>query len=209
MRALLPLCLFLLPLAARADKGELYTLLELSPSVARLSSPSSSAAPSWKPLPAGKVLVLHGLTHELLLGGALGVAYGKDLLFQDATLELADGSRPRGHLYEDLARLSLGAAAAYRYDTGYALAPVLRVELGLAGALSHNRTFLPANTTVQIAQDSLITWTGYSHVALGAELRFREHWVATAGLGATGHAGARRKSDWEIGASLVIGRIWW
>lgn len=206
MRALLFL-LLLLPLSARADRGELYTLLELSPSASRLAAPSSSAGPSWKLLPAGKVLVLRGLTHELLLGGALGVAYGKDLLFRNAALELDDGSRPRGSLYEDLLGLSVGAVAAYRYDTGYSIAPVLRAELGLTGRLFHNRTFLPANTTVQIAGPSLTEWAPYSHLALGAELRFSDRWVAALGLGATKHF--RGRIPWEVDASLVIGRVWW
>lgn len=206
-RALLLLALLVLPLSARADRGELYTLLELAPSASRLTAPSTSAGPAWKLLPAAKALVLHGLTHELLLGGALGVTYGKDLLFQDAALELADGSRPRGRLYEDLLGLSLGAVAAYRYDTGYSIAPVVRAELGLAGRLFHNRTFLPANTTAQIAEPSLAEWTPYSHVALGAELRFADKWVATLGLGATKHF--RGRIPWEVDASLVIGRVWW
>jgi hypothetical protein len=201
------LALLLLPLSARADRGELYTLLELSPSASRLAAPSTSAGPAWKLLPAGKVLVLRGLTHELLVGGALGVAYGKDLLFQDAAIELTDGSSPRGRLYEDLLGLSLGAAAAYRYDTGYPVAPVLRAELGLAGRFFHKRTFLPANTTVQIAEPSLTEWTPYSHVALGAELRFADKWVGALGLGATRYFHGR--APWQVGGFLVIGRIWW
>lgn len=206
-RALPLLALLLLPLSARADKGELYTLLELSPSASRLAAPSSSAGPSWQLLPAGKVLVLRGLTHELLLGGALGVAYGKDLLYRDAALELDDGSRPRGLLYEDLLGLSVGAVAAYRYDTGYSIAPVLRVELGLAGRFFHNRAFLPANTTVQLAQPSFTQWTPYSHVALGSELRFADKWVAALSVGAT--RSFRGRVPWQVDTSLVIGRIWW
>ncbi|MFY0584379.1 hypothetical protein ACN28S_67755 [Cystobacter fuscus] len=105
------------------------------------------------------MLVLRGLTHELLVGSALDLTYGRDILFSDAALELADGSRPRGRLYEDLLGLSLGAVAAYRYDTGYSIAPVVRVELGLAGRFFHNRTFLPSNTTVQISEPALSEWT--------------------------------------------------
>lgn len=206
-RALSLLALLLVPLSARADRGELYTLLELSPSASRLDAPSSPAGPSWKMLPAGKVLVLRGLSHELLLGGALGVAYGKDLLFQNASLELDDGSRPRGRLFENLLGLTIGAVAAYRYDTGYSIAPIVRAELGLSGRFFHNRTFLPANTSVQIAEPSLTEWTPYSHVALGAELRFADKWVAALGVGAT--RSFRGRVPWQVDASLVIGRIWW
>jgi hypothetical protein len=204
----LPLLLLLVPTAVLADRGELYTLLEVSPAALRDAGPFATGAASWKPLPvAGQLLGYYGLTHGLHVGASLGLGRAPNWVSRDVAWQLPDGSSPTGNLYEDLFTLRAGGLASYRLDTGYPVAPVGRLELGLSLQRFSNRAFIPSNTTLQLPVDSSTTVAPYARVTVGAEVRFANHWLASFGLGGRRLLGSR--TPWQVEASLAAGYIWW
>lgn len=201
------LALLLLPVAARADRGEWYTQLEFAPSAVRLEAPGPDTSAAWRFLPSLNALVHYGLTHELTVGGTVGIGYGRNLLLQGVALQLPEGSRPRGDLYEDLLALSLAGVASYRLDTGLRVAPVARLELGLSADYFHNRAFFPAGTSLELPQDATFDVAPYARLVLGAEYRIADHWTAFLGAGARREVGGR--TPWCLEASLAAAFLWW
>ncbi|NTX67619.1 hypothetical protein HUA74_43930 [Myxococcus sp. CA051A] len=205
-RALLALVLTLVPWAAHADRGELYTQVALGPSLLGLADPVGGASHDTRPALLADLVVYYGLTHSLYVGGVIHTAMTRDAAFRGVSYRQADGSTPTGTLWVDSWSAGIGPLVAYRYDTGYRLAPIARLELTASYHRQGNQQFAYdglAGVGVNLQTSSDIA---LSARLLGmAEYRLSDRFIASLGVAVRRSLGA---AAWEIQLPLQVGAIW-
>jgi hypothetical protein len=216
MRATL-LCLsaFLLlaPRASRADRRDLYATVSVEPQRATFHDPMTESASSTTVIPGSLGLsVFYGLTNTIHFGGAFHYSQTKNVAFEGVSV--TEGGWPAsGTGYADLAAYSLTALGQYRLDTGYSLAPVVRLEAGVASLHYTSAEFRPEGSGYAMAYPDKSKVAFEGRASLLFEYRFRspqflpvEHLVASVGLGYVVHPGSDSPSGLSV--PLSIGCIW-
>ena len=207
MRALLPaLAVLLVPLSARADRGERYALVELTPGRGSFSGPVDGTSPASNFSTGAQLVTYYGLTHSLNVGASLGVSGGFNTAWRRMTLPLADGSRPTGDFFEDFFSATAAALVTYRLDTGYPLAPLARLELGCSILSYPHAEFFPDNTRLALPYPARPELVPSARLVAAVEYRFADRWVASLGLSAHRHFGGR--TSWLLSVPLSVGYIW-
>lgn len=200
------LLLLLVPLAAHADRGELYTLLEVTPGQSSSSGPFESTATVFHSTPGAQLVAYYGLNHSLDVGAALGITGGRNTAWRHVTPQLADGSRPTGDFFEDFFSATAAAVLTWRLDTGYPFAPLARAEFG-AALLGYPRAeFFPDNTRLALSIPARMELVPSMRLVTAIEYRFTDRWVASVGLAARHNFGGR--TPWQLSLPVSVGVIW-
>lgn len=205
-RYLFLLALLLVSLPARADRRELYTLLEVTPGRGFFSSPFDGAPPATNFSAGAQLITCYGLTHSLHIGAALGFSGGLNTAYRRMTLPLEDGSRPMGDLFENFFSATTAAVLAWRLDTGYPFAPLARVELGGAFLSYPHGEFFPDHTRLALALPARSELVPTARLVAAVEYRFADRWVTSIGLSARRNFGGR--TPWLLAVPLSVGAIW-
>jgi hypothetical protein len=201
LAALSLLALLAHPLAARADRRDLYTSLEVAPQLLRLDPPLSTRPSASSPAFEAGVVTLYGVTNTIHVGAALRYAYGQDASFSGAVVAGAPGTT-----WENFHSLGAALVGAYRFDVGRRLAPLAQLELGFA-SLNYTQV-----AQVPDAAPYSTAYPNYSETRFEARLLGRleyqltDHMVGSAGLGAILHPGAL--NPWTAYVPLTFGWIW-
>ncbi|RKH92983.1 hypothetical protein [Corallococcus sp. AB038B] len=206
MRFAVLLSLLLLPSAALADRGELYTLLEGGPSLLAVDDALDGEARATPAALGAQLLAYYGLSNTLHVGAAFGGVLRNDVGYMGKTYRTQDGSQPQGDFFQNLTGISLAAVAAYRVDTGYDLAPVFRLELGAAYLRYSALQFYPANVSLALDVPTRSEFAPTARAVAGLEYRFASSYVASIGLSARRNFGAR--AAWSVDLPVHFGLIW-
>jgi hypothetical protein len=205
-RHLFLLGLLLASWPARADRGELYTLLEVTPGRSSLSRTFDGPSTAQLFTPGVQLSACYGLTHSLHVGAALGFSAGFNTAWRRVTLQLADGSHPTGDLFEDFFSATAAAVLSWRVDTGHPFAPLARVELGGTLLGYPHAEFFPDHTRLALALPQHTELVPSTRLVVALEYRFADRWVASLGLSARHHFGGR--TPWQLSVPLSVGAIW-
>lgn len=207
MRLLAFAALFaLVPGIAQADRKELYVALGLEPALMHTNDAYDTRASGNTTRGALALTAYYGLTNTLHVGAALRSTMAKDIHVSPIAVQLPDGTRPTGTLYEDLFAVSLGAVAHYRVDTGYRTAPTLSLEAGLASYSYTNRIHSPNNAGYAFTVRSTSDTAPYVRPAVGVEYRATDRVVVAVSVAAELAPGVHQ--PWAIGIPFNVGLIW-
>ncbi len=203
----LVVALLFVPRDARADREELYTLVEVSPLVMRLDTPvaASTASTSASGIAAGAT-VYYGLTNTVHVGAAVHYEATRNAAFEGTTVTLNGGTSSHGTLYEDTSAISLTMVGAYRFDLGPRLVPVAQLELGVASLSYSNIAHFDASTGVAFPYSDRSQKVFEVRGQLRAEYRFGDHFVGGAGVGVLVHPGAL--NPWSLYLPVSVGYVW-
>jgi hypothetical protein len=203
----LAVALLLVPGGARADREELYALVEVSPLLMRLDTPvaASTASTSATGIAAGAT-VYYGLTNTLHVGGAVHYETTRNASFNGTTVTLNGGTSSHGTLYEDTRAISLTMVGAYRFDLGPRLVPVAQLEMGVASLSYSNIAHFDGSTGVAFPYPDRSQTVLEVRGQLRAEYRYGDHLVAGAGIGAVVRPGAL--NPWSIYLPVSVGYVW-
>jgi hypothetical protein len=206
MRRLALLSLVLvIPATVRADKGELYALIGgqfLLPRYDSALGGPGRATPTAGGLDA---VAYYGLTNWIHVGAAVHVSRVSDVTFENTRVTLSDGSPSTGAVYLNDLASGGGAVALCRFDTGYRLAPVLSLELGVNHHSYTEIDHVPAGASYQLAFPDVSEFVLSARGELLLEYRFTDHLVAAAGVSAVAEQG---HMPWQLGVPLRFGVIW-
>lgn len=191
---------------ARADRKEVYTLLGFGAGVNRYNVPASGSGSTTAFAGALDVTVYYGLTNTLHLGGRLRVTSTSNVHFDDANVRMADGSQSVGSVFADHRSLSLGAVSLYRFDTGWALAPVLELEAGVDAHRYGRVEHVPAGAGFKYELGSKSQTALYGAGALLFEYRFANRWIAMTGISVRAETGDLQ--PWSLSVPLRVGVVW-
>ena len=191
---------------ARADRRELYTVLGYEPGVARYELPVAGAGSATSYAATLTLSAYYGLSNTFHLGGRLRLARNPDVHFGGAVVRMPDGSRSLGDVYEDDLSLGIGALALYRFDTRTSLAPVAEVEAGFTSHQFQRIEHIPAGATHTIPERGVSRVALYGAAALLVEYRFRDRWVAAAGIALQGEGGGLMPLGVRV--PVRVGVIW-
>ncbi len=178
----------------------------MTPGRGSFSGPFDGTPPALNFSAGVQLVAYYGLTHSLHVGAAFGFSGGLNTAYQRMTLQLEDGSRPTGDLFEDFFTVTAAAVLAYRLDTGYPLAPLARVELGGNFVRYPHGEFFPDQTRLALALPTRSELVPSARLVMAVEYRFADRWVASVGLSARRHFGGR--SPWLLTVPLSAGVIW-
>ena len=197
----------LVPPAARADREEFYTLVEVSPLFMRLETPvaATTANTSATGIAAGAT-IYYGLTNTLHVGGAVHYEVTRNASFEGTTVTLNGGTSSHGTLYEDTSAISLTMVGAYRFDLGPHLVPVAQLEMGVASLSYSNIAHFDGSTGVAFPYADRSQAVVEIRGQLRAEYRYGDHWAAGAGIGAVIHPGAL--NPWSLYLPVSVGYVW-
>ena len=193
------------PNRAKADRRELYTLVGYQPGVSHLRSPASSDAASTVYAGAFDLTAYHGLSNTFHVGGRLRFSRSADVRFEAIDLTSADGTTSRGDVFADHFGFGFGALALYRVDTGYSLAPVFELEAGFTIHDYGNVVHVPTGAAYRTALPGVSETVVHGSGTLILEYRFRNYWVASAGVGVQVEDG---RMPWSVFVPFRLGRIW-
>lgn len=208
MRTVLPLAALVLLLAvpARADQRELYTSLELSPSILLLDDTLDGRSHASQVAAGGGILVYYGLTNTVHVGLAARALWTPNVQFPGKQYALTDGSSPSGSLFEDVLGFGGALVGAYRFDTGLPIAPVFRLELGGTYLRYNHLQFIADNTQVSFSFPALSELVFGAKAVLAVEYRFGNHFVASLGVGARKNFNSL--NTWQFELPITVGWIW-
>lgn len=196
----------LAPMLTRAERGELYTLLEGAPSIVSTADALDGTNSQARAALGGRLVAYYGLTHELHLGGALHGFYRPDIRFADKQLTLTDGSTPNGDLWENVGQFGAAAVLAYRFDTGHLWAPVLRAEVGASLHRYTSLQFFASAGSFSQTEKNRSEFRPDARLVGSLEYRFWDRFIASAGLGVQRSFGAL--TGWRFDLPLSLGAIW-
>lgn len=199
--------MLVLPSTAYADRRDLYLLLDAAPAMLRLSEPTTgaSAASQWG---GGAALTAYyGLTHEWHLGFSLRVLSALNAPYAGLQLQIADGSRPPGTLYEDVLLGGGGVVLVHRFDLGFDLAPVARLEVGGLFIRHYNIGYFVDSTRVVVPLPDIqeLVFSGRAHA--GVEYRFFQDRLV-AGIGISAAVNLSPRARWALELPITLGYIW-
>jgi hypothetical protein len=190
---------------ARADRHELYTLLGYQPGVSRFRSPAGGDAAIASYAGAFDLTAYYGLSNTFHLGGRLRFSRTSDVRFEAIDVPAVDGTPTRGDVFADHLGFGFGALALYRVDTGYSLAPVFELEGGFTihdyGNVVHVPTVAAYRTALPGISETVVHGSGTAIL----EYRFRNYWLASAGVGVQVEDG---RVPWSVFVPFRVGRIW-
>lgn len=206
-RHLLAIVAFLAaPSVVRADQGELYTSVELSPQFSHVSDAVTEASHTTTFTPAASFSVLYGITNTIHVGATVHFMMARNVTYQPITLRLPDSSSSTGALYEDITAYGASLAAAYRFDTGTHLAPIIQADVGLASLAYSNVSHVPSGILYAIAFPSVSELVLEVRASARLEYRFGDHMVASGGAGVILAPGSL--TPWTIQLPITVGWIW-
>jgi hypothetical protein len=119
---------------------------------------------------------------------------------------MPDGSVSRGDVYLDHRSVGIGALALYRLDTGLHLAPLLEVEAGFTSHQYRRIAHVPTGVAYIIPLSDVSEAVFHGAAAVLVEYRFRNRWIAAAGVGVQVEPGA--SVPWSVNLPLRVGVIW-
>ena len=140
------------------------------------------------------------------VGATLGFSGGFNTAYRRMTLQLEEGSRPTGDLFENFFSTTAAAVLAWRLDTGYPFAPLSRVELGGTFLSYTHVEFFPDHTRLALALPSRSELVPSARLVAAVEYRFADRWVASIGLSARHSFGGR--TPWLLSVPFSVGTIW-
>jgi hypothetical protein len=196
----------LLPLTAWADRRDLYTQLALGPTLLTVEDHTHAGARASQAAILAEGVISYGLTHTFQVGGLLhGTATWNAAIPRTSRL-LPDGTGLEGTLYLDSWSVGVGPLVAWRLDTGRAIAPLVRMEVGAVYRRYRRVEFVPTDPGVALAQPSWSEVALGGRVMVGVELRCADHLSATLGVGLRHTFGA--SIPWQLDVPIAAGLIW-
>ena len=191
---------------ARADRRELYTVLGYEPGMARYDLPVAGSGTATSYTGTVTLSAYYGLSNTFHLGGRLRLARNPNVHFSGAMVRMPDGSSSLGDVWEDDLSIGLGALALFRVDTRMSLAPVVELEGGFTSHQYQRIEDIPAGATHTIPEPGASRLAPYGSAALLLEYRFRNRWVAAAGIALQGESGGLM--PWGVRVPVRVGIIW-
>jgi hypothetical protein len=200
------LLLLVIGTKSHADRRELYTLVSAGPAWISLDDPLTGTATTQQLGGFAGVLAYFGLTEALSVGGHLRLSGTQGVTFPGVLLH--DPAAPDLSVTESLDHFAISATALvqFRLDTGFPLAPFVRVEGG--GVLNRfvNLADNPDRTTLHRPYPALTELVPLVRGTLGLEYRFSEHWLLS--LGVSYGRSYQTFSRWQLEVPLSFGFIW-
>lgn len=206
MRRPLLALLLLAPLSAWADRRETYTQLTLGPALLVVRDPGGSSSTAAHPALSAELVSYYGLTNTLHVGGSVRFIGTRNARIAGITVGQPDGSQPAGSLYLDTWSLGAAALLAYRYDTGLDLAPVARLELGLAHSSYRRLQLIADSRAYALDVPGRSTFALTTRALAAVEYRLDTRFVASAGVGIRRAFGDL--TTWSLDIPLTFGLIW-
>jgi hypothetical protein len=190
---------------ARADRRELYTLVGYQPGVSHLRSPAGSDATATIYAGALDLTAYYGLSNTFHVGGRLRFSRSSDVRVDGVDLPAVAGTPSRGDVFADHFGFGFGALALYRVDTGYSLAPVFELEAGFTIHDYGNVVHVPSEAAYRTPLAGFSETVVHGSATAVLEYRFRNYWVASAGVGVQVEGG---RVPWSVFVPFRLGRIW-
>lgn len=191
---------------ARADLKELYTALGYEPAVSHYDLPASGSGSATALTGTFDLSAYYGLTNAWHVGGRIRGSIRSDVHLTDVRVNMPDGSVSNGDVYLDHRAVGIGALALYRLDTGLHLAPMLEVEAGFTSHQYRRIALVPAGVAFTIPLSDVSETVLHGAAAVLVEYRFRNRWIAAAGVGVQVEPGA--SVPWSVNLPLRVGVIW-
>ena len=193
------------PATARADKGELYTLVGVQLLLPRYDDALSGTARATPTTGGLDAVAYYGLTNWIHVGMAVHVSRTRDMAFENAKVTLSDGSPSTGAVYLNDLAIGGGALALLRLDTGYRLAPVLSLEVGVNHHSYTEIDHVPSGAGYRIAFPDVSEFALSARAEFLLEYRFTDRLIAAAGISTVAEQG---HMPWQLGVPLRFGVIW-
>lgn len=190
---------------ALADRRELYALLEGGAGLHLQKDPAAAAQTGAGVGLAGQLHVFYGITNSLHVGGWVRGFWAPDIAFASVTPTLADGSTPTGTLYANAHGFAGGALARWRFDTGFAVAPWVQLELGLGWQRFSLQQLIPTGRDFAIPLPLRDELSPEARLAGGVEYRLLERLLLQLVLGVRRNFGA--VAQWQFDLSLGVGVV--
>jgi len=206
-RRVLAAMVLVLGFEARADRREIYTMVAIEPGVASAHAPVQPPGTSSHVACGAQLAAFYGVTNSIHVGAALSFNYAPNFRYGNVSRRLEDGSStPVGTYFQNGMTVGLGALAQYRFDTGFALAPIARLEVGLNFAQLVGAQLQPDGRDfgIDFAAEGRAVFAARGLV--GVEWRVSERWVGSVGIGYRRNFGG--SVPWEISVPLGIGLVW-
>jgi hypothetical protein len=189
------------PTLARADRRDLYTLVEFPLGIASFYDPPTTNAQASAPTYGAGLLAFYGITNQLHVGGVLRYVGSTDVGFKDVTTTAGTGD-----LYANHRALAVGALAVYRIDTGRILAPLAQLELGFARHTYRDVALSPTGSGYYLPADDATETLPYARAGAGVEVRLWSNLYGSAVVSAEFSPSALRR--WSLIVPLAVGWIW-
>ena len=202
----LVLAALLVPVAARADRRELYTSVEVSPSLLRLTDPVTERYSTTAGAVGGALTVAYGLTNAIHIGGALHYAQGSDAAFPNARVVLIDGSSSAGAVFENVTSMGASLFGLYRFHTRSAMSPVVQADVGFSTVTYSNVLHIPSGAGYGVGFPTVHELAVEIRASARLEYRFGDNLVAGAGAGVLMSPGALRPLGFYF--PMSVGWIW-
>ncbi len=202
---ILATCGLVAPVAARADKKELYAVLGYESGANHYNVPAAGVGAVTTYAGAIDLASYYGLTNAVHVGGRLRVSSSSDVHFTNTTLTLPDGTKSQGDVYSDHRALGLGALVLYRLDVG-ALAPVFELEAGFTSHQYRNVIRIPANASYSRPLDDVSETVFHGSGTVLVEYRLGNRWMVATGVG--GQVEPHGLTPWSVFVPFRVGRVW-
>ncbi len=189
-----------------ADRRELYVQLEPGLSIQYLKDAPTQSSTALGIGFGGQLSVFYGVTNGFHVGGYGRGFYAPDIAFASVSPALADGSRPTGTLYENAFGFGFGALLRWRFDTGYAFAPLVQLELGMCWARFTNLQLVPTGRDFALPLPAVDVLAPDGRLVVGGEYRVGEHFVISLLVG--GRRSLSALAQWQFDAAGALAFVW-
>lgn len=191
--------------SARADRRDLYLVLEGAPALLQADDAVDGATGATRLGVNGQVGAYYGLTNRLHVGAVFRGVHGGGFAYEDKTLSVS-GTRAVGTFRQSLTGFGAAALLLFRPNLGSDFAPVARLELGGTQVHHTGLVFEPAGLSQRYEFDSLTELVWGARVVLAAEYRFLDSFVASVGLGFRQNFNALAQRQFEL--PILVGYVW-
>lgn len=189
--------------AAQADRRELYLELEAGLAVQWLADAPTAQSSATALGPELQLHVFYGITNALHVGGYARGVFAPDAAFPHTTPALEDGSTPTGTVYANLLGAGAGVLGRWRFDTGYAFAPFLQLELGVAWTRFLAQQLIPDGKDFGIDLPTADVLGLDARALAGVEYRLGDRFLVALHLG--GRHVFSRVGQWQLDVGLAGG----
>ena len=165
------------PLAARADRRDLYTVLAIEPAWTVSRDPLSGEGQATAPMASVALSAYYGITNSIHLGAVARFGYSRDVTYEGVTVTLPDGTSSQGRLFHNSSQFGLSALGLYRFDTGIKWAPFASIEAGLVHDARTAREHVPAGASFGIAFPDRAEMVPVLRPAIGLEYRVTDRFI--------------------------------
>ncbi len=190
----------------RADERELYTLLQISPQILHFTEPTTGQGSSTLSGMGGSLVLYYGLSDTIHVGGALHYATTSNASFTPVRVTLPDGASSTGAVYADARSIAATGVAAFHYDTGRHLAPLIQLEAGFASISYRNVSHMPSGAAYAVTLPDTTESALDLRASVRLEYRFVQHFVAGVGPAFVWNPGTH--NPWALLVPITIGWIW-